>query len=277
MAAVEPGDSTSPSDEEQIQALVACGSIPADVHRAEVWYRDTLKSKLGEIQDGDFVKTVLSRLDAWSGEYSKNFPLLRDAPLGEIVFVIKPFKSVLNKLYRMNVLAEKPKLIAIGDCLPCMEDLVRTTVVCRFGDGPEFLANKLNELAVELGLTGEIKKRADQFGYYAIHFTFDTPIELLAFETRAIVAIDLTAEIQLKTQLHVSLGELTHRLYEVRRLSKPLGDAWKWDFDNPFFRSSFTGHTLHLLESILVDMKRLEDGKLQERTDAGAPPDPEKT
>lgn len=251
VAHVEP---LIPSFEEQVQALRDRNLFLGDVHRAEVWYDGALKSKIAEISNGAFAKDALSQLPAWSREYSERFQLLRnDVPLEEFRFGIKPFDRAINKLYRKNVLKPVSPPIAFGDCLSSLEDLIRDTIVCRFGDGPSFLATKLKELAKRYGVDPRVVERADDFGYYAIHFTFRTKVDVLGFDNQ-VQTIALCAELQLTTQLQASLRNLTHTLYEIRRMRPGAGD-WKWDFNSPYFRPSYVGHTLHLLESLLIEMK----------------------
>jgi ppGpp synthetase/RelA/SpoT-type nucleotidyltranferase len=250
-----------PSYAEQVRALQAHDPQLANLHRAEVWYDGALGSKLTEIRNGSFAKNVLAQLPAWSQEYSRHFPLLRDATLEELQFTIKPFNSVINKLYRKNIIVGTTPPILFADCLDHFEDIVRETIVCRYGDGPDYLATKLSALAEQHNMQKLVKRRADEFGYYAIHFTYKTPVEVLDFTHAEIRTVNLTAELQLTSQLQASLRDLTHKLYEVRRMSPGTSDDWKWTFSSPYFRPSYVGHTLHLLESLLVEMKTQEELK----------------
>jgi len=246
----------NPTADDQMRELVALGCMPSDARRAQLWYDDLLSSKMAEIRNGPFSRSVLSNISAWANEYSSRFSLLRDPPPTELAFAPKPFLSVVNKLYRYNVLLSPASPVKFADCLAELDDLVRLTIVCRYGDGPEFLVSKLHSLALGMGLNPQTKKRADDFGYYAIHFTFHTPIDVLSFETREVLSISLKVEMQLTTQLQASLRDLTHELYEVRRLAPKPDNDWKWDFANPLFQPSYTGHTLHLLEGLLLAMKQ---------------------
>ena len=230
--------------------------VPLKTKGIRIWLNGALGANMTGISTGTFSRRLVEALPKWQGEYSENFKLLQSENLSEIRFVTKPFKSIVDKIYRLNIVEEADPKLPIADSLGKFDDLIRTTIICRFGDGPEFLANKFSELAGQLGIRSTIKKRADDYGYYAIHFLFETPVDILRFGTSDIITIQLKAEIQITTQLQASLRDLTHTLYEVRRLAPKANDDWKWDFASPYFRPSYTGHTLHLLESLLVEIKK---------------------
>jgi len=250
---------TLPTESEMILALQSRGLFPADVRAARAWYNIAIASKLQEIRDGSFATAVTARMSSWQKDYSQRFQLLTEPLSGEVRFVTKPFSSVVNKMFRQTILSAAPESFGFSDCFSTFDDLVRVTLASPYGDGPKFLAAKLRELADELKISRTVSERANDFGYYAIHFTFDTPVELLEFSRPNVVEVKLTGEIQLTTQLQLSLRTLTHKLYEVRRLTTNTNNEWKWDFSNELFRPSYTGHTLHLLESLLLDMKNAEE------------------
>jgi ppGpp synthetase/RelA/SpoT-type nucleotidyltranferase len=248
-----------PTEEEMIVALQGKSVFPNDVRVARNWYNTAVASKLQEIRDGSFATSVISRMSLWQKEYSNRFQLLTEPLSGELTFDAKPFSSVVNKMYREAILATQPREITFSDCFASFDDLVRITLASPYGDGPKFLVKKLLDLADELQISRKSSERANDYGYYAIHFTFDTRVELLEFAQARIAEVDLTAEIQLTTQLQLSLRTLTHKLYEVRRLKTEADKEWKWDFNSELFRPSYTGHTLHLLESLLLEMKDAEE------------------
>jgi hypothetical protein len=252
---------TLPTDEEMIAALQAKGLFPDDIRAATTWYNTAIISKLQEIRDGGFSTAVLAAIPTWQAEYSSRFQLFTEPSVTELDFVPKPFMSVVNKLYREAILSKEPSTFPFTECFSRFDDLVRTTLASPYGDGPIFIAEKLNNLAEERKLSKSVKRRGNDFGYYAIHFSYDTRVELLDFPKPEVVEVDLTAEIQLTTQLQLSLRTLTHKLYERRRLNMDTTTDWKWEFDNELFRPSYTGHTLHLLESLLLEMKNAEDDR----------------
>ncbi len=69
--------------------------------------------------------------------------------------------------------------------------------------------------------------------------------------------VNLQVEIQLTTQLQEILYKITHKNYEVLRDQRIEGDrsAWKWEVKTNRFRAGYLGHTLHLLEAIIMDLR----------------------
>jgi hypothetical protein len=66
----------------------------------------------------------------------------------DVHFVTKPFKSVIDKLHRRNVLYNKhyPAAPLEGEIRPVdlyeqMDDLIRTRIVCKYMDAPRFCVN----------------------------------------------------------------------------------------------------------------------------------------
>ena len=74
--------------------------------------------------------------------------------------------------------------------------------------------------------------------------------------TGNIAAKDVQAEIQVTTQLQEILRDLTHPFYKVRRLGVPTDiHAERWKYDSSHFRASYLGHTLHLVEAMIVQLR----------------------
>jgi hypothetical protein len=65
----------------------------------------------------------------------------------------------------------------------------------------------------------------------------------------------IEVEIQLTTQLQEVLKNLTHQFYQVNRLKPSRTSKWKWDYKTNRFRVGYLSHTLHLLESIIVEIR----------------------
>jgi hypothetical protein len=76
-------------------------------------------------------------------------------------------------------------------------------------------------------------------------------------QTQALVEF----EIQLTTQMQEVLRDLSHSFYEEKRLSQDDDRQWKWDHKSALFRSSFMGHTLHLLEGVIVELREMKNKK----------------
>jgi hypothetical protein len=52
------------------------------------------------------------------------------------------------------------------------------------------------------------------------------------------------------------MNDLTHGFYEEKHTSSGLSDnIWKWRPDQVKFQGAYFGHTLHLLEGMIVELK----------------------
>ena len=175
----------------------------------------------------------------------------------------KPFESMVEKCFRKNVLHNRefphpPKegWYTSAECPTRINDVVRCTLVCRYLDGPEFLAERLRARAEEMGLTAHYYSQQNERGYYAYHFYVKIPVEIVDKDWNA-STVNVDVEIQLTTQLQEVLRSLTHKLYERMRLATPSADEkWKWDFGTNRFKASYLGHTLHLIEGLIVELRR---------------------
>jgi hypothetical protein len=136
-----------------------------------------------------------------------------------------------------------------------MNDLVRGTLICRFVDAPEFVTAQISEYADRFGLTNRAYSQEREDGYYAFHsyVTFEAEV-FDAHWNKAHTAVEV--EIQITTQLQEVLRTLTHPLYERRRLQSDDGSGkWKWDFNSTRFRFAYLSHSLHLLESMILESR----------------------
>jgi ppGpp synthetase/RelA/SpoT-type nucleotidyltranferase len=184
----------------------------------------------------------------------------------------KSFQSIVEKCFRRNVLLNKkfpsppkpPGWVTSQNWTSKVNDIVRGVLVCRYLDGPDFLAKELKARAKELGLDARSYSQQQENGHYAFHFYVKIPVEILdlAFST-TVVNVDI--EIQLTTQLQDVLRDLTHKSYEKLRLASPSFDAaWKWEFSTNRFKASYLSHTLHLLEGLIVELRRETHGEKPE-------------
>jgi ppGpp synthetase/RelA/SpoT-type nucleotidyltranferase len=180
----------------------------------------------------------------------------------QLVLLTKPYDSILDKALRRNVLENNqfPSPPKDGWFEPSVwfqlnNDIVRSVLTCKYMDGPQFLAERLRHRANALGLGHRSKSQQNDDGYYAYHFYAKIPVELTKPDwTTEIVPVEV--EIQITTQLQEVLRALTHRVYEHRRLA-PHADAhaWKRDRDSERFHAAYLGHTLHMLEAIILDLR----------------------
>ena len=188
----------------------------------------------------------------------------------------KPFKSAVDKSFRVNVLwndsfPEPPKHGWVNAENLCyyFNDVIRTSIVCRFIDGPMFVTDQLMTLAKELDLERRRYTQEREEGYYAYHFYVKFPVNVVGFDWEQTMAT-LEVEIQVTTQLQDVLRDLTHSFYRESRLSsKKDSKKWKWSFRSNQFRIGYLSHALHLLESIILDAREgvIAENKSQEVPD----------
>lgn len=242
--------------------LIESLSIDLDDPRYKLFYELNATRVLTTAQQHRFFLDAERFLSDVSAEYDAAGPYGLLMGRNEIQLVTKPFDSVINKSYRKNIAFNNrfPKEPLDGWCTPsqwftAFDDIVRGTIVTKYIDAPEFLSSKLTEFADTLSLVSSVSSRESDSGYYAYHFYLSIPVEIAQVDMQP-SQIDMKVELQITTQLQEILRKLTHGFYEELRLD-PKQDrrAWKWDFQSPRFQASYLGHTLHLLEGVIVQLK----------------------
>jgi ppGpp synthetase/RelA/SpoT-type nucleotidyltranferase len=206
---------------------------------------------------------IISELEQARAGYSPGRnELLFFSDIRTVRFDTKSFESVLNKLYRHNVLYNRrfPAPHRDGNIRPDelyekINDLLRTRIICKYMDGPRYVCECLSKRCTGMGIDNSYKELSTDAGYYAFHFYFKLPVEINIADHFAIRNIPV--EIQFFTQLSEVIAILTHGLYEERRLEPQLSlnKEWKWDPSSTAFRSAYLGHGLHLLEGIIQALK----------------------
>lgn len=215
-----------------------------------------------QIKEHVYFRDLDNKIKSWSIEYYKNTKsdlLMINNPLE---LLKKTFDSAIDKSFRINVLWNKeyPKPPDKGWVTPqnlfiYFNDIIRGLLVCRFIDGPIFLAEKLTKYAKALKLESHYYTQERDEGYYAYHFYVRLPVNILSeffiSETNSI-----EVEIQITTQLQEVLKNLTHQFYQINRIKyiEP-SNKWKWDFKSNQFKISYLSHTLHLIESVIVEAR----------------------
>ncbi len=176
-------------------------------------------------------------------------------------FVEKSFENTINKSYRSNIIenwkfpqAPKWGWTTHDNVYTQFQDLIRTTIFCRYLDGPAYLAEKLLELAKKHNLNAEVRSQERDSGYYAYHFYAKLPATYFN-QTWGVTNAEVAFEIQITTQMQEILRELSHSFYEEHRISLEDNQQWKWDHAAPRFRASLMGHTLHLLEGVILELR----------------------
>lgn len=178
-------------------------------------------------------------------------------------FFSKPFTSVVDRSYRHNILwnDQFPNEHHRGwmyheTWFERLQDAFRGAIIYKYADSPAICCNHLKAFSDSLGLQSRSYSQASEEGYYAHHYYVKIPVNtvLLDFTTKK---IDMTVEIQITTQFQDALRAITHPFYENRRLlAEPGNGDWKWDLDTPQFKASYLGHTLHLLEGMIVEIRK---------------------
>jgi hypothetical protein len=140
-----------------------------------------------------------------------------------------------------------------GPPLPRLSDLVRTRVSCKFLDGVEYLAERLNELAVEQGVAVGRERQGKLVGYFAQHVTFAADVHVRIAGHAEPVRI--TCEIQVATELSSQIWDAAHPVYEAARVTTDDPEDWQWSPKDPRFISRQLGHMIHLADGILVQLR----------------------
>ncbi len=189
-------------------------------HKHQRVYETNITSALSTIQESGFLDGLTERLKACHEEYlgrNRADLLMRGRDAGpEVTPLKKSYESAVNKTFRRNVLLnpnfpEAPA--ATGWLTPTnwyshINDLIRSTVVCKFIDGPAFLATRLVNYAESIGLSARSYSQERDEGYYAFHFYAKFEVDLVDLEWN-IQKHAIEFEIQLATQLQDVLKELT--------------------------------------------------------------------
>lgn len=174
----------------------------------------------------------------------------------------KPYSSAVEKTYRHNILWNRAYpnpphngWYTFQNIYSRLNDLVRGTLVCRFLDGPSFIASEIQRYAEEHNLKCRKYSQERDDGYYAFHVYVSFPATIIDSSWNE-ENIHAEVEIQVTTQLQEVLRTLTHKFYESQRLlvSNDKG-KWKWDFSSSRFKVGYLSHTLHLLESIILESR----------------------
>lgn len=225
-------------------------------------YEINVASLLNVAQDHEFFVRLPAALAEFGREYNPGKPnqLFLAPPAPRLT--PKPYASVVSKSYRYNCLRNRgfPKTAPKGGWCQhsnlywTLNDIVRTMVVCRYADGPAYLAGRLVEAAEQRGLACESYPLNNDAGYYGHHFYVLLPAYVMT--NAEIAAGNLKIEIQITTQLQETMRELTHKLYSEAREREVKPADSKWAFGTPQFKASYLGHTLHFLEGLIVELKR---------------------
>jgi ppGpp synthetase/RelA/SpoT-type nucleotidyltranferase len=237
-------------------------------------YKANSSTALLAVQAHPFFRQLESDLRAWDEmeRLRTGAPLLMTLEAPQLLQ--KPFSSVRNKCFRKNCVsnpnfpgAPSDGWVTPVDMYSRLNDLVRGTLVCKYVDGPKLLANYLHERAGVMGLVSRFDAESREQGYYAYHFYVSVPVGVLQADLTEI-EMPLQIEIQISTQLQEVMRKVTHDFYEDSRDTGLDEDgSWKWEIESNRFRAGYVSHTLHLLESIIVQLRNDSFKKKQEKAD----------
>lgn len=249
--------------------------------KIERLYETNLTNIYNAITEHNFFVFFSSQASRWQEEYNQKTCSVLFMGSNEPKLVKKPYESAIDKTYRVNVLWNKnfpnePKKGWVNhqNIFTQFNDLVRGTLVCRFIDGPAFMAKKIAEYAKEHNLQCRKYSQERDDGYYAYHVYVLFSAKIFDMEWNE-ENVQVEAEIQITTQLQEVLKDLTHKFYEKQRISLDKDTSkWKWDFASSRFKVGYLSHTLHLLESIILETRErvlgshlVENEDLEEDTD----------
>jgi ppGpp synthetase/RelA/SpoT-type nucleotidyltranferase len=230
--------------------------------KIERLYETNLTNIYNAITQHKFFILFSTQASNWQEEYSQK--TYSDLFMGSYDprLVTKPYQSAIEKTYRVNILwnqdfPEEPKKGWVNhqNMFTQFNDLVRGILVCRFIDGPAFVAKKIIGYAKEHKLKYRKYTQERDDGYYAYHVYISFPAKIFDMDWNE-EDVSVEVEIQIKTQLQEVLKDLTHKFYEKQRVSIDKDKSkWKWDFSSSRFKVGYLSHTLHLLESIILESR----------------------
>jgi hypothetical protein len=218
-----------------------------------------------QLQTSATMNELIKCLNSLAEKYAGERPNLLYFPgkPSDLSVLVKPYSSVLTKVYRINYLRNgqfpsAPKsgfvqYITLYDH-DKMNDLLRGRLVCKYMDGPQLVAKGLKDFCNSHDLEFLDYPMNNEMGYYAWHCYIRVPIEIMAGEVET---KNMWFELQITTQLAELITGLTHGLYEGHRVSasRTTDDEWRWQPKSQRFRSAYLGHSLHLLEGIILTFR----------------------
>jgi len=227
-------------------------------------FNTNIRTIQGTIADSAIVREIEGKLSEWAHEYEEETDSLLFMHRPVLRFETKTYQATIDKIFRVNCLWNKefpdnpPQSgwITPENVFSSINDLVRTYWVCKFIDGPKFITEKLAAYCQCKGIKHNSYSQERDEGYYAYHFYIYFDVQVLDAGWNEVNTVAI-AEIQVTTQMQEVLKELTHQYFEVTRLEPKSSDnKWKWEVNSNRFRSAYMCHTLHLLEAIILDLRK---------------------
>jgi len=236
-------------------------------HRIKGRYESVALLVRSQFEQTEFWKCLRAELAECEAAYRlqmKGYQLLMNKP-DELSLDIKGFASFFLKTARKNIFenrnwpsAPQGDWITPENWFSKINDIVRTTIVVKYLDGVETLANRLRQTCERTDLNPEVEWEASEEGYYAAHIYLEKEynIPTLEFDSEK---VSIKVEIQVTTQLQEAIRRLTHKYYEERRKKmKPLDTKWQWDYESDEFIPNYLGHILHYVEGMIMEVRKRE-------------------
>lgn len=236
-----------------------------DHKEAERQYLFNIRAARSAVEQNDISKSLSDFLKELSINYSTDRPDIlfsHGARAPELQFLVKPFDSVVEKIYRRTILYNRqypspPRgdNLGINNFYTEIDDLIRTKIICRYMDGPQYICRHIKDKFDDMGIVCNYRDLSTEAGYYAWHFYFKMPVDIII--NKVIEEISVWVEIQFATQLSDVISMLTHDIYKNRRsnVEGVANKTWKWEPTSREFRSAYLGHGLHLLEGVVQSLK----------------------
>ena len=257
-----------PSDVEQYKQWLK------EVHQIEITermknnYESATDKMRQQFLKSPFWKQLGDNLREYNDEYllDKEYQLLQELSLPDIL--IKPFKSLISKTFRKNVLDNKdfPEPPTGGWILPenwysRINDILRTLIVVKYLDGVEFIIGKIESLCEQIEKDFNYTFEAREVGYYAVHLYTREEFEIPRMDWDT-VKVSTSIEVQITTQLQEVIRKLLYKYYEERRvLPSQTERMWQWDYRSDEFATNYLGHILHYIEGMIMEIREKEETK----------------
>ena len=238
--------------------------------KADINYYESLTDKMKKnLEESPVWNNLKTNLSNYGYQYyiaTNGYQLFQtDDP--KIDFEIKPYSSLINKSYRKNVTfnqqfpnVSENDLITPDNWYEKINDILRTVIVVTYLDGVKFLVEKIENYYRSNNIVCKSQFEAKEEGYYAAHVYFEHVFEV---PTRSwgTNKIKSCIEIQITTQLQELIRGLLHKYYEEKRKESPPDSNWQWDFPSDEFYINYLGHTLHLIEGMIFEIRENQTKK----------------
>jgi len=247
-----------------------------EIGELQKYYERVVYAMRKNFEESSFLKQLNDNLRTYHQDYvqQNEYPLF--SRIEPIEIKVKPFHSMLEKCYRQDVI-DNPRWkeaefnwdsayvwIDPTTCFERFNDILRTRLSVRYLDGAIFLLEKTERLADSLNLKHSHRYKAEEEGYYAIHFYLTCPFEIQSKDS-GLKKIESKVEVQINTEVQNLILDLSHKYYEERRMKKRnVDEKWQWDYDCEEFTPNYLGHIIHYIEGMIMEVrkrKQKETGK----------------